>query len=389
MEQSFIHPQLGYIEVSIGGGSDGSGSQLAQDGQIEVSQVEDGADKTVEVLVAQDGHDELLEDGRVAEDAIRQVDLLDEESQSNPTVKKLVSAVKHLEKSCRTLKRENMSLSKEVMSAEMQIKEVQKSSATDVCEMLLPMIKKTMLEANKGLVGSLKEEVKQAVKESQSSLVSTIDGIKTTLTNMAANLTQLNSAAQNTGVAVSEVDKKLVASGIIVNDDPNSQVDLAEVVLQINSKVNGAVSILEGSSDTSAPIPLNLVDPIPVPIIVPQEDTLSGQKSKLSLRVGLKKSDNLTPLHKAPSSTLTPSSTPTKPSPGSRWGKATPSKSTPPTMSSTTMASSVSTVRQLNSKVGETCASNPYLFKLMSRASNFLDREKEHEESSNKRRRRT
>ena len=279
MEQSFIHPQLGYIEVSIGGGSDGSGSQLAQDGQIEVSQVEDGADKTVEVLVAQDGHDELLEDGRVAEDAIRQVDLLDEESQSNPTVKKLVSAVKHLEKSCRTLKRENMSLSKEVMSAEMQIKEVQKSSATDVCEMLLPMIKKTMLEANKGLVGSLKEEVKQAVKESQSSLVSTIDGIKTTLTNMAANLTQLNSAAQNTGVAVSEVDKKLVASGIIVNDDPNSQVDLAEVVLQINSKVNGAVSILEGSSDTSAPIPLNLVDPIPVPIIVPQEDTLSGQKS--------------------------------------------------------------------------------------------------------------
>ena len=191
---------------------------------------------------------------------------------------------------------------------------------------------------------------------------------------------------------MSEVDKKLVASGIIINDDPNNQVDLAEVVLQINSKVNGAVSILSGPSDPSPPIPLNLVNPIPVSLgaPAPQDCSPSGPKSKLSMRVGLRKGDNVTPLHQASSSsTLTPSSTPTKPAPGSRWGQATPNKSTLPTMSSSALASSVSTVRQLNSKVGETCASNPFLFKLMSRASDFLEEEQKIEKSASKKRRRT
>ena len=320
-----------------------------------------------------------LDDDRVAEDALRKVSTLVQEDQDNPVVKCLVASVKHLEKSNKEKDRKIMALNKLTMTMEMRLQGFQESSADEIAKGLLPKIKGTVTEAHKCPLNEIKKDIGGPISEIKkdievlSNLVmenmgaTPVDeslGIKTSLARLAGSIADLNLANKSVMGAVMLIDQKLTASGLVIKEDPNTQVNIPEVLVQVRSDQINAPS---------------LPSPPPPPSPSPCQVGSTPNGAKLTRTIGLKRTALLTPLHPTSSfSSLTPSTTPGK---KVRWdvtsevGYHIPEMPVVPAAKKPELtaakdvtarpAPARSLASQFNSSLGDTPASNPALWKTM------------------------
>ena len=193
---------------------------------------------------------EVLDVHRLVDEALLQVATLDPLDIANPVVKCLVSAVRRLEKSHKAKDkmlvekdRKIMGLNQLTMTMEMRLQGFQESSSENISQGLLPKIKGAISDAQKEMTKELRKEMEvitSLLKESRgSSREEKDDGVKSSLTGLAARVAELKMATNDIARAASMIDQKLTASGFIVKDDSLVQVNVPEVLLQLNDKVNG------------------------------------------------------------------------------------------------------------------------------------------------------
>ena len=305
-----------------------------------------------------------LDDDRIAEDALRHVSTLPLQDQDNPVVKCLVASVKHLEKTNREKDRKILALNKLSMTMEMRLQGFQESSSGEIAKGLLPKIKGVVTEVQNGSLDEIKKDIGVLTNLVMESMGATpaddSAGVKSSLGRLAGSVADLKLASRSIMGAAMVIDQKLTASGLVINEDPNTQVNIPEVLVQIRSD-----QVIGSTLPTPSPPPSS--------VLSCQEGSTPGS-TKVSMTSGLKRTALSTPLH--PSSTfssLTPSTTPKK----VRWdvtadlSVASASKKPQPlTVKSVSAkpAPSRSLAPQLNSSLGDTPASNPALWKTMLKA---------------------
>ena len=303
------------------------------------------------------------EDDRVAEEALQQATSLSPQEQNNPAVQCMMTSIKHLRKSSREKDKQIMGLTKLTMALEMKLQTFQESSAEDIAKGLLPKVQRAVTETQKGVVKDVKEDIENlknfVVDKMESASGPESDGVKATLSRLAGNVAELHLVSQDIMKVAMVIDKKLTASGIIVKTDPRTQVNMPEVLLQINDKVDGSSF------------------PLPSPPTLPNTSSsssasqiLSSSTAKVSRSVGLKRPVLSTPLHKSPTALSSPSPS-TTPSKRVRWDVSmidTISSNSKPQSTTASMGSAKSVLPRsltFNSTLGDTPASNPALWKDM------------------------
>ena len=84
------------------------------------------------------------------------------------------------------------------------------------------------------------DEVKKLVKEEgKTGLVQELAGIKSSISTLTTKMAEVMKLEQSTMGAAALVNDNLKAAGIVMKKYPLLQVDIPEVLLQINSKLNG------------------------------------------------------------------------------------------------------------------------------------------------------
>ena len=311
-------------------GSDNSSSRV--DGGMDI---EDSIGDAEVNNIPKQGHPD---DDQLIDDVLLQVDDLDAEIKNHPVFKAMCNALKC---SKRTIAQKNeriQSLLRLAMLAEDQMNAIRKSQTND------------LIEGIKSALDNSKNDITKAVSED---MKSSFDNLNFAISKVNAKLVALKISSKKIDDTTTIMDNKLSVSGFVVKTNPLEQVDVPEVLLQVNNKVNG--------SPFSFPPPPTPFFPGPSPDAIPPHHHLKwtpeGKKShyqtsstwpRSSLKVGLSSNASVTPLHRLPptsSSQLTPAPTPRE---KVRWSESAHASSTT-NQSATRPASARSLSKQLNS----------------------------------------
>ena len=207
-----------------------------------------GAEVTIigEVETEQPGEEDgepALDLDREVEDALEQASTLSAVDKSSPAVSSLIATVRRLQGVHR--KQESMirSLNQLTAAQEVRLQSYQANSAEDIAAGLSPALKNSLCEIKKEMMKEVKievDEVKKLVREEgKDVLTQELAGIKSSISILTTKVSEVLKLGQSTMGAAALANDNLKASGIVMKEDPLSQVDIPEVLLQINSKLNG------------------------------------------------------------------------------------------------------------------------------------------------------
>ena len=301
------------------------------------------------------------DDDRLIEDTLLQVEALDTDIKDHPVVKALCEALKRSNKSRAEKDKRISSLLRLAMAAEARINAFLKGEAHD----LIDGLKSALDDTKKDIVKSVGEEMK-----------SCLDNTNNSIANLTAKVVALKISSKKIDDTTTIIDNKLSVSGFVVKENPLEQVDVPEVLLQVNNRVNGSpfsfppppVPSFPGSQPDAIP-PRHAELPKWTPEGKGRHTPGSSTWPKSAPKVGLNNKASTTPLHRPPptsSSLLTPAPSPCK---KVRWAESTQASSIPhgsATPSRPTSARSLSA--QLNSCGDPNTDENQKLFDLMTKA---------------------
>ena len=183
---------------------------------------------------------------REVEDVLQQVESLPIADRASKVYSSLVATIKRLQGSHR--KQESMIRSLNQLSAaqDLRLQSYQADSAEDIAEALSPALKKAVGDVRKEMKKEIREELeemKKVMAEEARTSTQELAGIKSSLSTLSTKVVELGHLGQSTMGAAALINESLKASGIVVKEDPLSQVDIPEVLLQVNSKLNDPASV--------------------------------------------------------------------------------------------------------------------------------------------------
>ena len=318
------------------------------------------------------------DEDRQVEDALELIQNSTEDVKNLPEVKAVIDALKRSQKSNAAKDKRISSLLRLAMAAENKLKAFLQGEARDISESL----KRAFDDSKKDIIKSLKQEVTDSITSmTNKNLEQTNKNLEQTnssLANLAAKMIDLNLSSKKIMEATTIVDQKLSASGLVLKDNDLEQVDVPEVLLQINKKVNGTPFAFPPPPVPSFPIfptqdsNVILQGSFPPACPPPFSSQAPPIHSKMTPKVGLSKTSTPKSLHPpatSSSSLLTPSTTPRKQ--GGRWDQSRAPSNTTNSISTSKPNPARSLTHQMNSCVGFTSANNPKLFKDMSDAMDY------------------
>ena len=217
----------------------------------EVSRVE-GGDGGGEFSGAEGGEEggeivgPVLDLDREVEDALQQAESLSVADRATPVYSSLVATIRRLQGSHRKQGRMITSLNQLSAAQELRLQSYQASSAVDIAEGLSPALKKAVGEMKKDMRKEIRDELedmkKEVVEEGKTALAQELAAVKSSLSILSVKVAELAQLGQSTMGAAALINESLKASGIMIKEDPLSQVDIPEVLLQISSNLNAPAS---------------------------------------------------------------------------------------------------------------------------------------------------
>ena len=192
------------------------------------------------------GHIQLDLD-REIEDALASITPTGGE-EDNPDSAKAAALIKKLQDSLKERDFMISTLNQLTAAQEDRLKHQQEHSAKSIAEGLEPALKKAIAslktdwrkevrEDIEKMKASLVEEVRRLFVQEHASTKSTLAAVNGSVSSMSKDVLSLTKTAQSTYGAAVLTNQKLDACGIVVQSDPDLQVDIPETLVSINSKL--------------------------------------------------------------------------------------------------------------------------------------------------------